>query len=163
MHAHCAQRVFDKFKVSTSGRAVLFISALWMFHSSGLSSTDAGHIDVCPMIYRPARHYVLNVLWIAVNVMCVGLMAIHLKKLYKDIVKSNLEAVRLASLVTTMIPTVQSEAGERDQRHLHGYIQRLEQEGLQRVKMFVVILIAYIVFWGPLFTVTLIKPGTFHL
>jgi len=92
--------------------------------------------------------------------MCVGLMAIHLRKLYRDIVKSNLEAVRLASLVTTMIP-VQSEAGERDQRHLHGYIERLEKEGLARVKMFVVILIAYIVFWGPLFTVTLVKPGTY--
>lgn len=131
------------------------------FISGGLtSSAEGGHIDVCPMVYRPVRHYVLNVLWVSVNIMCVGLMAIHLRKLYRDIVKSNLEAVRLASLVTTMIP-VQTETDERDQQHLHGYIQRLEEEGLARVKMFIVILIAYILFWGPLFTVTILKPGTY--
>ncbi|KAI1301323.1 hypothetical protein HDE_03107 [Halotydeus destructor] len=119
------------------------------FLSGGLNSGD-GHIDVCPMVYRPARHYVLNVLWIAVNLMCVSLMAIHLRKLYRDIVKSNFEAVRLASFVTTMIP-VQNESSERNQKHLHGYIGRLELEGISRVKMFVVILVAYILFWGPLF------------
>lgn len=85
-------------------------------------------------------------------------MAIHLRKLYRDIVKSNLEAVRLASLVTTMIP-LRSESDEANQSHLQGYIQKLEKEGSSRIRMFVVILLAYILCWGPLFTVILVKPG----
>lgn len=130
--------------------------------SGGLTSTDSGHIDVCPMVYRPVRHYVLNVLWISVNLFCVILMATHLRKIYRDVVKSNLEAVRLASLVTTMIP-MQPEHDDTDQHHLHGYIQRLEREGLSRIRMFFVIVICYVLLWGPLFTVTLLKPGTFSL
>jgi hypothetical protein len=123
------------------------------------SSTDsAGHLDVCPMVYKPVRHYVLNLLWISVNLMCVGLMAVHLRKLYKDIIKSNLEAVRVSSLVTTMM-TVQSDREQEDQRNFYNYIQRLENEGLTRVKMFVIILIAYLLFWGPLYTITLAQPG----
>ena len=35
----------------------------------------------------------------------------------------------------------------------------MEREGVERVKMFVVIVIAYLVFWGPLFLVTLARPG----
>lgn len=123
------------------------------------SGTEAGgHLDVCPMVYRPVRHYVLNLLWICVNVMCVALMAIHLRKLYKDIVKSNLEAVRVASLVTTMM-TVQTDREQEDQRNFYNYVERLENEGVGRVKMFVVILMAYLLFWAPLYTVTLIHPG----
>lgn len=123
------------------------------------SATDStGHLDVCPMVYRPVRHYVLNLLWISVNLMCVGLMAIHLRKLYKDIVKSNLEAVRVASLVTTMM-TVQTDREQEDQRNFYNYVQRLENEGISRVKMFVIILVAYLLFWGPLYTITLAQPG----
>ena len=33
----------------------------------------------------------------------------------------------------------------------------MEREGVQRVKMFVVITAAYVIFWGPLFFVTLVK------
>ena len=49
----------------------------------------------------------LNVLWIFINVLCVLLTMYHLYKLYKDLSRSNLEAVRVATLVTTMI-SVQS-------------------------------------------------------
>ena len=51
----------------------------------------------------PFRHYVLNVLWIFINLLCVLLTMYHLYKLYKDFSKSNFEAVRVASLVTTLI------------------------------------------------------------
>ncbi len=128
------------------------------FLSGGLTTSDGGHLDVCTMIYKPVRHYVLNVLWVLVNMMCAGLMGIHLRKLYRDIVKSNLEAVRLASMVTTMIP-LRSEADEANQSTLKGYIQKLEEEGSSRVRMYVVILSAYILCWGPLYVVTLAMPG----
>ena len=32
-----------------------------------------------------------------------------------------------------------------------------EEEGIKHVKMFVIITLAYIIFWGPLFVVTLIN------
>ncbi|MPC39107.1 hypothetical protein E2C01_032626 [Portunus trituberculatus] len=35
----------------------------------------------------------------------------------------------------------------------------MEREGVERVKMFVVVTIAYVVFWGPLFLVTLLTPS----
>jgi hypothetical protein len=127
-----------------------------------LTSSDGGWLDVCAIVYKPVRHYVLNVLWILVNIMCAGLMGIHLRKLYRDIVKSNLEAVRLASLVTTMIP-LRSESDEANQSNLQGYIQKLEKEGSSRVKMFVVVLIAYVLCWGPLFLTILMKPGEYSV
>jgi hypothetical protein len=37
----------------------------------------------------------------------------------------------------------------------------MEREGLARVKMFFVITVAYLVFWGPLFLVTLFSYGDY--
>lgn len=42
---------------------------------------------------------------------------------------------------------------------VQNYIGRLEREGIRRVKMFVIMLVAYLVFWGPLFSVTLLQPS----
>ncbi|XP_015928823.1 uncharacterized protein [Parasteatoda tepidariorum] len=126
------------------------------------SSRDtAGHVDACPMVYGPVRHYVLNVLWVTVNVMCAALTGVHLRKLYRDLTRSNLEAVRIAGLVTTMI-SVRSDphdASCNESQQIQSYIHRLEQEGIRRVKSFAIILAAYVLFWGPLFTLTLIQPG----
>lgn len=61
----------------------------------------------CPLITGPLRHYVLNVLWIVTNVLVVLLTVYHLWKLYRDLSTSSLEAVRIASLVTTMISVTQ--------------------------------------------------------
>lgn len=41
-------------------------------------------------------------------------------------------------------------------RRLRGYLARVEREGVRRVRMFLVITAAYILFWGPLFLVTLL-------
>ena len=37
------------------------------------------------------------------------------------------------------------------------YLNKMEREGIDRVKMFLVITIAYLIFWGPLFLVTLVN------
>ena len=37
------------------------------------------------------------------------------------------------------------------------YIERMEREGIARVKMFLVITVTYLIFWGPLFLVTLLN------
>jgi len=39
---------------------------------------------------------------------------------------------------------------------MRNYLRRMEREGVQRVKMFLVITAAYVLFWGPLFFVTLV-------
>ena len=44
---------------------------------------------------------------------------------------------------------------------MQNYIGRLEREGIRRVKMFVIMLVAYLVFWGPLFSVTLLQPSEY--
>lgn len=41
-------------------------------------------------------------------------------------------------------------------RRLRGYLARVEREGVRRVRMFLVITAAYILFWGPLFLITLL-------
>ncbi|XP_076307824.1 uncharacterized protein LOC143223582 [Tachypleus tridentatus] len=129
------------------------------FLSGALSGgRESGQGDVCPMVYGPVRHYVLNVLWVSVNMLCILLTAVHLRKMHRDLTKSNLEAIRVASLVTTMI-SVQSERETGEHEHIQNYIHRLEREGLHRVKMFVVLLVAYVIFWGPLFAITLAQPG----
>ena len=47
----------------------------------------------------PFRHYVLNVLWIFINVLCVCLTMYHLYKLYKDLSQSNLVRLRICCVV----------------------------------------------------------------
>ena len=42
----------------------------------------------CPLVRGPARHVILNALWAAVNLLCVGLAAAHLRKLKKDLSKA---------------------------------------------------------------------------
>lgn len=85
----------------------------------------------------------------------------HLYKLYKDLSQSNMETLRVASLVTTMISVNGNDEETRDSRRLKSYIAKMEQEGIARVKMFLAITIAYLIFWGPLFLVTLFSYGDY--
>ncbi|KAK6640350.1 hypothetical protein RUM44_012043 [Polyplax serrata] len=126
----------------------------------------------CPLVHGPFRHYVLNVLWIFVNVICVFLTLFHLHKLYRDLTKANVEALRVTGLITTLVSVTSStntnmigegtgdaERGRtatEEHKRMQRYLRRMEQEGVQRVKMFVVITAAYVLFWGPLFFVTLV-------
>ena len=40
------------------------------------------------------------------------------------------------------------------------YLERINREGVARVKMFFIVTIAYLLFWGPLFLVCVIKRVT---
>ena len=106
----------------------------------------------------------------------------HLLKLYKDFSNPSADAVRVATLVTSVV-TTESDTSEVDLlqngKLTHGeslsvgfselrvltadpfkvqmYLKRLERQGIERVKMFLVITIAYLIFWGPLFLVTLVN------
>ncbi|CAH2010074.1 unnamed protein product, partial [Acanthoscelides obtectus] len=113
---------------------------------------DAVHrAPSCPLIYGPLRHYILNALWISVNLVCVFLTLFHLRKLHRDLTKANVEAVRVAGLVTTLV-NVTGAGGGCNQ--MDG---GMERDGVQRVKMFLVVTAAYVLFWGPLFIVTLVN------
>ncbi|KAL0892409.1 hypothetical protein ABMA27_015527 [Loxostege sticticalis] len=146
-----------------------------------------GPAPSCPLVRGPFRHYVLNALWIGVNAVCVGLTLFHLKKLHRDLTKANVEAVRVAGLVTTLVSmagdnrrmdSLPNSVGPRTVdgaladgqcrsggsanlplgggRRLRGYLARVEREGVRRVRMFLVITAAYVLFWGPLFMITLL-------
>ncbi|KAK1123820.1 hypothetical protein K0M31_008509 [Melipona bicolor] len=69
------------------------------------ANTESGHnAPSCPLVHGPFRHYILNVLWIAINVICVALTLVHLRKLHKDLTKANVEAVKVA-LLTILVNT----------------------------------------------------------
>ena len=89
------------------------------FLSGALAANSESNLNKpsCPLIQGPYRHYVLNVLWIFINVLCVLLTMYHLYKLYKDLSRSNLETIRVASLVTTMISVNGNDEETRDSRY----------------------------------------------
>ncbi|XP_014277065.1 uncharacterized protein [Halyomorpha halys] len=142
-----------------------FLSGALAANSDGVHNAPS-----CPLIHGPFRHYVLNVLWIFINVICVLLTLFHLHKLHRDLTKANVEAVRVAGLVTTLVsvtggggisndPSAPHRTGlgaVEEHRRMRNYLERVEREGVQRVKMFLVITAAYVIFWGPLFFVTLV-------
>ncbi|QQP49849.1 Uncharacterized protein FKW44_010653, partial [Caligus rogercresseyi] len=131
------------------------------FLSGALAANSESHLNrpSCPLIQGPFRHYVLNVLWIFINVLCVLLTMYHLYKLYKDLTKSNLEAVRVTPLVTALINV--NTGVDSESYRIKSYIAKMEREGLARVKMFIIITLAYLIFWGPLFLVTLFSYGDY--
>ncbi|KYN31152.1 hypothetical protein ALC56_14539 [Trachymyrmex septentrionalis] len=133
----------------------------------------------CPLVHGPFRHYILNALWIVINIICIALTLFHLRKLHRDLTKANVEAVRVAGLVTTLVNVTGGHQGAtnafttedgdtrngttpkrtgalEEHRKMRNYLRRMEHEGVQRVKMFLVITAAYVLFWGPLFFVTLV-------
>ncbi|XP_058794536.1 uncharacterized protein LOC131666143 [Phymastichus coffea] len=153
------------------------------------ANTEAGQNEPsCPLVHGPFRHYILNLLWIFINIICVMLTLFHLRKLHRDLTKPNVEAVRVTGLVTTLVNVTGgpggiggssaggtnglNESGVVDARRSSGtpkrvgaieehrkmrnYLRRIERDGVQRVKMFLVITAAYVIFWGPLFFVTLV-------
>ena len=153
-----------------------------------LSGTMAANINQrptepsCPLVQGPYRHYILNFLWIFINIVCIILTIYHLIKLYRDYTNTSADAVRVATLVTSMVTTESdsSEIGEvldeklgpgeplsdglnelrvltADPIKVKMYLNKMEREGIDRVKMFLVITIAYLIFWGPLFLVTLVN------
>jgi len=132
------------------------------FLSGALAANSDDHIyePSCPLVQGPYRHYVLNALWILINLLCLMLTMYHLHKLYKDFTQTNLEAVRIASLFTTML-SIQTPEGAPppESNKIQSYIAKMEREGIARVKMFIVITVAYLIFWGPLFIVTLFNWG----
>lgn len=56
-----------------------------------------------------------------------------------------------------MITKFQASGALEEHRRMREYLRRMERDGVQRVKMFLVITAAYVLFWGPLFFVTLVN------
>lgn len=56
-----------------------------------------------------------------------------------------------------MYEHLQATGAMEEHRRMREYLRRMERDGVQRVKMFLVITAAYVLFWGPLFFVTLVN------
>ncbi|XP_075970283.1 uncharacterized protein LOC142972831 isoform X7 [Anticarsia gemmatalis] len=111
-----------------------------------------GPAPSCPLVRGPFRHYVLNALWIGVNAVCVGLTLFHLKKLHRDLTKTVDGTLSDGQCCPSGSANLPLGGGRR----LRGYLARVEREGVRRVRMFLVITAAYVLFWGPLFIITLL-------
>jgi len=121
---------------------------------SGALAANAGAVmdePSCPLVQGPYRHYVLNAIWILINLLSIMLTIFHLRKLYKDFTKTNIEALRVHRLFSLAVNN------EKQSVKIQRYIQHLETEGISRVKMYMIITTAYLIFWAPLFLVTLIN------
>ena len=57
----------------------------------------------------PYRHYILNALWILINLLCIMLTLHQLRRLYRDFTTKNIEAVRIAGLFTSVLSIKTSE------------------------------------------------------
>jgi len=129
---------------------------------SGALAANAGTLmdePSCPLVQGPYRHYVLNAIWILINLLCILLTIFHLHKLHRDFTRTNIEALRVQQLFCSP-PGSQDcddllEVSPAQSVKLESYIRQLERQGISRVKMFIVITMAYLIFWGPLFVVTL--------
>ena len=83
----------------------------------------------------------------------------HLHKLYKDSTISSLDTLRINRMYSSNgcpadsqdIIVISPSKGLKVEHQM----MILEEEGINQVKMFVIITLAYLIFWGPLFIVTL--------
>jgi len=80
------------------------------FLSGALAANADDHIHQpsCPLVQGPYRHYILNALWILINLLCIMLTLYQLKRLYRDFTTKNLAAVRIAGLFTSLL-SIQTE------------------------------------------------------
>ena len=73
---------------------------------SGALAANAGDVmdePSCPLVQGPYRHYVLNAIWILINLLSIMLTIFHLRKLYKDFTKTNIEALRVHRLFSLAV------------------------------------------------------------
>ena len=71
-------------------------------------NTESEIVWIIDLTQGPYRHYVLNAIWILINLLCIMLTIYHLRKLYRDFTKSNIEALRVHRLFSSAI---------RDEKH----------------------------------------------
>jgi len=133
---------------------------------SGALAANAGAVmdePSCPLVQGPYRHYVLNAIWILINLLSIMLTIFHLRKLYKDFTKTNIEALRVHRLFSIAVKSEKQDCEDLlsisppQSVKIQRYIEHLETEGITRVKMYMIITTAYLIFWAPLFLVTLIN------
>jgi len=138
---------------------------------SGALAANAGTVmdePSCPLVQGPYRHYVLNVIWIFINSLSILLTIYHLHRLYKDYTRNTGLAPPQATADSVMVNKLYNADTDIETQELvelspskivqmQTYMLEFEEEGIKHVKMFVIITLAYIIFWGPLFLVTLIN------
>jgi len=133
---------------------------------SGALAANAGAVmdePSCPLVQGPYRHYVLNAIWILINLLCIMLTIFHLRKLYIDYTKTNIEALRVHRLFSVTLNMEKQDCEDLlsitppQSVKIQRYIEHLETDGITRVKMYMIITTAYLIFWAPLFMVTLVN------
>ncbi|XP_076270432.1 uncharacterized protein LOC143202662 [Rhynchophorus ferrugineus] len=65
--------------------------------------------------------------------------------------------IAIKDFFATSRKTAERNSAVEEHRRMREYLRKMERDGVQRVKMFLIITAAYVLFWGPLFFVTLIN------
>ena len=116
----------------------------------------------------PYRHYILNVLWIMINMLCMLLIIKQLHRLHKEFSHKNVKVkhchcsficwVKTYKECILQVSSVKSGYNSDGRARLVSYLaSRVGKEGASKVRIFFAISFSYILFWGPLFTVTLVN------
>ena len=79
--------------------------------------TSSSSIFSLHLLQGPYRHYILNALWILINLLCIMLTLYQLRRLYRDFTTKNLAAVRIAGLFTSLL-SIQTEVGGYHHNHM---------------------------------------------
>lgn len=110
----------------------------------------------CAFIFGPLQNtYVLNILWTGFNYFIIGICAYQIYKLHRDMtMASNLEAMKVVSLVTTML-SVNSQTANTEHQRVQNYVQQLEKDAVRRLRTFTILLAIITIHWSPLFLVGL--------
>ena len=66
-------------------------------------NVEGESVWIIDLTQGPYRHYVLNAIWILINLLCIILTIYHLRKLYRDFTKSNIEALRVHRMFSVAV------------------------------------------------------------
>lgn len=119
-----------------------------------------GELGLCIFIYGITRNYVLHLLWILLITMALCCTCTYLWKLHRDIRK--ISYYRLTTLVRATVsidPKVTTtRLRERSERIQKRRIKSLQHVATKKLFLLVLLTTMFVVFWYPLFVLTLIDP-----
>jgi hypothetical protein len=117
---------------------------------------DVGH---CTFLYGITGNYVLHVLWISLVSFAMVLTVMYLRKLHCDI-KMN-SYYRLSTLIRATIHIDANNSPEitPDDQAEKIMIKKIERFSLRKVYILMTMTLCYVLFWYPLFMLTLVDPN----
>ena len=117
-------------------------------------------IGHCMFVYGIARNYVLHVLWIFLVSLAIVLTFLYFRQLYSDIRRTSYyrftTLLRATLAMDTDIETPEKRRASISREKHH--VKQVQKTTLRKLWLLLMQTFCYIVFWYPLFVLTLIDP-----